>query len=287
MAMDWQICPSRFGMLMLKWLFVEVRRLVRIALVPSAASPGNGDSGFFLTSYIIDDVVAIDAGGLGLLGDLNAQFLVRDVFLSHSHMDHVASLPIFLDTVYRESGKCVTLHASEVTLDTLRRDVFNGRLWADFVGMSSPASPIVALNVLRPGHSVEVAGLRLTPIEVDHVIPTLGFLIDARGVTVAISSDTGPTDAFWQAAHEAKDLRAVFLEASFPDEMSDLALISKHLTPAMFAGEFRKLQRHVPVIAMHIKPRFYDQVVAQLRTLGLPDLRIGQPGETYEFTKAP
>jgi hypothetical protein len=100
---------------------------------------------------------------------------------------------------------------------------------------------------------------------------------------VAIPSDTGPTEKFWRSAGAAADLKAVFLEASFPDAMSELALISKHLTPAMFAAEARKLPRQVPFIAVHIKPRFYDQVVAQLGGLTLPAVRIGKPGETYQF----
>ena len=134
-----------------------------------------------------------------------------------------------------------------------------------------------------PGRSVEAAGLRLTPIAVDHVVPTLGFLVEAPGVTVAIPSDTGPTESFWRAASLAANLKAVFLEASFPDVMSDLALRSKHLTPAMFAAETRKLTDRVPYVAVHIKPRFYDQVVAELTALELPDLQVGMPGETYVY----
>ena len=232
---------------------------------------------------MIDDVVAIDAGGLGLLGDLSAQFRIQDIFLTHSHMDHIASLPIFLETVFQSSDRCVTLHAGAATLESLRRDVFNDRVWPDFIGMSEKGLPFVKVEVLEPGRPVEVAGLRLTPIAVDHVVPTLGFLVEAPGVTVAIPSDTGPTEEFWRVAGAAANLKAVFLEASFPDAMSDLAVISKHLTPAMFAAEARKLARHVPFIAVHIKPRFYDTVVAELSALESSRVQVGRPGETYVF----
>jgi ribonuclease BN (tRNA processing enzyme) len=266
-----------------KRLPAEVTSHVKITLLPSASTPGKSGSGFFMTSYIVDDVVAIDAGTLGLLGDLNSQLHVRDVFLSHSHMDHIASLPIFLDAVSGEPGKCVTCHGSKATLDTLRRHVFNDLLWADFDRLASKGPPLVRFSILRPGQVIDVAGLRVTPIEVDHVVPTFGFLIEAPGASVAISSDTGPTEAIWRAARDDAHLKAVFLEASFPDAMHDLAVVSKHLTPSMFAAEFRKVQRAVPFIATHIKPRFYDEVVAELEALGLPALRIGVPGATYEF----
>jgi len=256
---------------------------VKITLVPSSVSPGDGGRGYFLSSYVIDDVVAIDAGGLGLIGDLSAQFPIRDIFLTHSHLDHVASLPMFLETVFQSSDRRVTLHASAPTVESLRRDLFNNRLWPDFIGMSEQGTPFVDVEVLAPGRPVQVAGLRLTPIAVDHVVPTLGFLVEAPGVTVAIPSDTGPTEEFWQAAGAAADLKAVFLEASFPDAMSDLAVLSKHLTPAMFAAEARKLSRRVPFIAVHIKPRFYDAVVAELRALEFPEVQVGKPGGTYVF----
>jgi ribonuclease BN (tRNA processing enzyme) len=256
---------------------------VKISLVPSAVSEGHGARGFFVSSYVIDDVVAIDAGGLGLIGDLSAQSHVQHVFITHSHLDHIASLPVFLDTVFQSGNECVTLHASAATLETLRRDVFNDRVWPDFIGMSETGPPFVKVEPLEPGRPVEAAGLRLHPIPVDHVVPTLGFLVEAPGVTVAIPSDTGPTELFWRRAAGAMDLKAVFLEASFPNAMESLAVISKHLTPAMFAGEVRKLARPVAFIAVHIKPRFYDQVVAELQAIDVDDVQVGLPGTTYIF----
>jgi ribonuclease BN (tRNA processing enzyme) len=188
-----------------------------------------------------------------------------------------------VDNVFRSADHCVTIHAGEATLESLRRDVFNDRVWPDFIQMSEHGLPFVKVELLESRRPVEVCGLRLTPIPVDHVVPTFGFLVEAKGVTVAIPSDTGPTDEFWRAAGLAADLKAVFLEASFPNEKSELATVSKHLTPAMFAVEARKLARPATFIAVHIKPRFVDQVVEELAMLDLADLQIGKPGMTYEF----
>ncbi len=256
---------------------------MKITLVPSAVSVGGGSPGFFLSSYLIDEVVAIDAGGLGLIDDLEAQQRIEHIFLTHSHIDHIASLPILLDSVFQSGGRCITVHAGAATLESLRRDVFNNRVWPNFIEMSEKGTPFVKVALLEPGCPVEAGGLRITPLAVDHVVPTLGFLVESPGVTVAIPSDTRPTDSFWRAAGASPELKAVFLEASFPNAMSELAMISGHLTPATFAAEARKLSRPVPFIAVHIKPRFYDQVVAELHELGIPGLRIGRQGEVYEF----
>ncbi len=256
---------------------------MKITLLPSAVSAGAGDRGYYLSSYLINDTIAIDAGGLGLLGGVDVQSRVEHIFLTHSHIDHIASLPIFLETVFQTRDRCVTLHASTDTLDCLRRDIFNDRVWPDFIAMSDRGLPFVKVETIQPDQTVEVAGLRLHPHAVDHVVPTLGYLIEAPGVTVAIPSDTGPTDDFWNTARGFPDLKAVFLEASFPNDMDGLAKISKHLTPNMFASELGKLNPHVQFIAVHIKPRFYDTVVSELGHLNLPNLRIGLPGESYDF----
>src|SRR5438105_3776390 len=81
-------------------------------------------------------------------------------------------------------------------------------------------------------------------------------------------------DALWDVANAAPHLKAVFLEATFPEEMADLAEIAMHLTPRLFAAEVAKLRRPADVFAVHIKPRYYEQVVAELHALGLPNLRI-------------
>lgn len=256
---------------------------MKITLLPSAVTAGDGARGYYLSSYLIDDVIAIDAGGLGLLGGVDVQSRIEHVFLTHSHIDHIASLPIFLETVFQARDRCVTLHASSATLDSLRRDIFNNRVWPDFIAMSEKGLPFVKLEILEPDLPVDVAGLRFRPISVDHVVPTLGFLVEAPGVTVAIPSDTGPAETFWRSANAAPNLKAVFLEASFPNAMESLALISKHLTPAMFAAEIHKLSPAIECIAVHIKPRFYDAVVAELGLLNLPNVKIGLPGESYVF----
>lgn len=256
---------------------------MKITLIPSAVSAGGGGRGSFVTSYVIDDVVAIDAGGLGFLGDLAAQCRIGHIFLTHSHLDHVASLPMFLETVFQSSESCVTVYASAPTLACLRRDVFNDRIWPDFFSISENGPPFLKIEILEEGRPVDVAGLRITPIPVDHIVPTFGFLVEAPGVAVAIPSDTGPTASFWATAGAAANLKAVFLDASFPNAMEELAFSSKHLTPKLFAAEAEKLPRQVPFYAVHIKPRYYDTVVAELNALNLKHVHVGTPGETYVF----
>lgn len=254
---------------------------MKIKLVGSTI--GEGPPRHFASSYLVNDWLAIDAGTLGLLSPLEAQRNVRHVLLSHSHIDHLATLPLFLDNVYESGSDCPTIHASPAVLECLRRDLFNDRLWPDLLRLSAENHPFLRLCPLEPGARLQLEDVAITAVELDHVVPTYGFLVEQQEAAVAIVSDTGPTERLWALARKVPQLKGVFLEAAFPDALAELAEASRHLTPTRFAGEIQKLGRDVRVIAVHIKPAFHEQVVAELEALGLKNLEIGEPGREYCF----
>jgi ribonuclease BN (tRNA processing enzyme) len=255
---------------------------MRVVLAPSTTGP---ESKYHqLSTFVINDVVAIDAGCLGLFGGPAEQARVRHVFLTHSHIDHLASLPIFLENVQGAHAEPVTVYGGEEVLDCLQRDVFNDRLMPDFIRISRERKPpFLRLERLTSGTPVLVDGLRVTPVPVNHAVPTFAFVIEGPDAAVAIVTDTGPTEQIWQRCKAAPSLKAVFLEAAFPDSNAWLAEIAQHLTTSQFVGEVRKLGADVPVFAVHLKPRFHDQIVAELAAHGLPNVRIGIPGVVYSF----
>ena len=129
---------------------------MRIELLPSSFPETEIQ---YLVSFVVNDTVAIDAGSLGLLADLGRQQAIRHVFLTHEHLDHIASLPLFLDNVYSAGPECVELLAAADVLEFLHGDIFNGRVWPDFFRLSSPDRPFLRTTVLEPMVSVERAGL--------------------------------------------------------------------------------------------------------------------------------
>lgn len=257
---------------------------MKVHIVPSSVGESNHHQ--ILATYIINDSVAIDAGVLGLLSPLEAQRRVRHVFLSHSHLDHLATLPIFIDNVYLPGPNCPSVWCSPQVLETLQRDLFNDRLWPDMIRLSGEESPFLRLETLSAEQPVEVEGLRITPIELKHVVPTLGFLIEelATSAAVLFVSDTGPTERIWEIANQTPGLKGVLLEASFPNSMRWLADKAAHLTPELFRDELTKLKRPVPVHVIHVKLAFEAQILGELRALGLPNLCIAEPGTTLEFS---
>ncbi len=256
---------------------------MKIKLLPSGTSSTGEPELQFLTSYLINDTVAIDAGSLGLALDLEAQRKVKHVVLSHTHIDHLASLPIFLENTLEFSGTRVTIHGSDAVLDGLRRHIFNDCLWPDLTRATLNSQPFFHLARLEAGRPLEISGLRITPVPVNHVVPTMGFLVEEGGAAAVFTIDTGPTEELWRRANALPAVSAVFLEVTFPNAMDELGQLAKHLTPRIFADEVRKLSRPAKIIAIHIKASFYDQVVDELQSLKLPDLEIGLPGKEYCF----
>lgn len=253
---------------------------MRIELLPSSVPSSESQ---FLVSFLINDAVAIDAGPLGLVADLDRQRRVRHVFLTHEHVDHIATLPIFLENVYEPGPACVELLAAADLLESLQRDIFNGRVWPDFFSLSIENDRFVQATSVAAGASVERAGLTITPLPVAHSVDTLGFLVDDGRAAVAVPSDTGPADLLWDMLAAAPRLDAVFLEVSFPNSMAELAAATGHHCPATFAVEIRKLGRQVRWIVVHRKPRFAREIAAELATLALPNVELVIPGHRYEF----
>jgi ribonuclease BN (tRNA processing enzyme) len=254
---------------------------VKLTLIPSTV--GSGPHSQFLSSCLVNDTVALDAGCLGMYRTPQDQARVRHVLLSHTHIDHLASLPVFIENAYEGRAESVIVHGSAAVLDTVQRDLFNDRLWPDFIALSQGDKPFLRLSPLEAGQTLEVEGLRITPVALDHVVPTVGFLLSDDQCSVAFVSDTGPTEEIWQQANALPNLQAVFLEATFPNDMAWLADVSKHLTPATFAAEVRKLIRPVRLFAIHLKARFQEQVAAELLALGLPNLEVARFDQPYEF----
>jgi len=128
-----------------------------------------------------------------------------------------------------------------------------------------------------------VNGVTIRAVHVSHIVPTTGFILEDADGAFAFSSDTGPTDRFWEVVNSVKKLKAVITETSFPNELQDLATISGHLTPQSLDRELGKLKRTVPVYLYGGKPRHLPVIKKQVAALKRKNLRFFVQGQTYRF----
>lgn len=259
---------------------------MRLQLLPSTVG-GDGPAQL-LSSYLVDDSICIDAGSIGFHTSLEMQLGVKHIFLTHSHSDHVASLPTFLDVQLGASNPeppPITIYATEVTATDIRRDILNDRHYPDFLRICEEmGQDLLRLEIIKPGVPVEVDGKRVTAIPVDHVVETVAYVIEDAASACAIVTDTGPTSEIWQRCHEVQGLSTVVLELAFPRRLQWLADASKHLTPDTFVEERQKAPDpdQLQMLAVHLKANQYDEIVSELEELSLPGVEVMKSGFDYQ-----
>jgi len=258
---------------------------LKIQLLPSSFdADGRATPAQRLTCFLIDDRVTVDAGSIGLALTESQRQTVRDVIVTHPHMDHIASLPIFVDDLFGELREPVLIHGTQEVIELLKRDVFNDNVYPRFDELRNQHGVVMKYVPFRVGEEFKVAHLRVTAVDVNHIVPTVGLVVSDGKSTVAFSSDTAETEALWDEVNRAPRLDALFIEASFPNSMRELAKASKHLTPEMLAGELAKLSHNsIDILAVHLKPAFRPTLVKELAALGIEKLNVMEAGRVYEW----
>lgn len=258
---------------------------MRIQLLPSSFNAGGtANAAQRLTCFLIDESVSVDAGSLGIALTDEQRKTVRDVIVTHPHMDHIASLPIFVDDLFGELEKPIRIHATEEVIGLLKQDVFNDVVYPKFDELKNQNGRVMEyapFDVLKP---FKVAHLTVTAVHVNHIVPTVGLLICDGKTTVAFSSDTAETEQFWELVNQSERLDALFIEASFPNAMRKLAEASKHLTPEMLHSELGKLSHNgMDILAVHLKPAYREAVAQELDEIGIKNLKVMETGKVYEW----
>jgi ribonuclease BN (tRNA processing enzyme) len=233
------------------------------------------------TCFLVDDVLALDAGALTSTLPLERLCKVDHILVGHSHFDHVKDLPLLADLVIGRRDRPVTIHASRECARALRENMFNDALWPDFTRIPSRKAPVLQIKTFKAGSSFQVGPYRVRSIPVSHPVESCGFVISDGDTTLAMSGDTGPTERLWKVLNQTENLKALLLETSFPNAMQALADVSGHLTPHTLATELTKFRRNgAEVLLYHLKPAYVAELKRELKKLPVEVLELG---DTFEF----
>ncbi|MBO9678839.1 MAG: 3',5'-cyclic-nucleotide phosphodiesterase [Acidovorax sp.] len=220
------------------------------------------------TAFLLGDRILIDAGtGVGDL-TLEEMRTIDHVFLTHSHLDHVAALPLMLDAVGAQRAAPVTVHALPETIAALGAHVFNDTIWPDFSRLPTQDAPFVRYAPLAAGQQLEIAGIPIEVLPANHTVPAVGYAARGARGWWAFSGDTGPNPALWQRLN-AMDLAMLVIETAFSSRESQLAQRSLHLSPPMLVSELLQWRPKTacPVYITHTKPLETDRILAEVRNL--------------------
>ena len=258
---------------------------MRVQLLPSTFdSQGRATFEQRLTCFLIDECVAVDAGSIALALTAAQRKSVRDIIVTHPHMDHIASLPIFIDDLFETLESPVRVYATPEVIALLERDIFNWNVYPRFSELKNEFGPVMEYVPIPKDQEFQVAHLRVRAVAVNHIVPTVGLVVSDGNSTVAFSSDTSETDEFWSVINRVRHVDALLIEASFPDSMAKLAEVSRHYTPASLRRDLRKLRHNgLDILAVHIKPAYRQMVIDELNALNIPKLGVMESGRIYNW----
>ena len=237
------------------------------------------------------------------------------MLISHSHMVHVKDLALLADQVIGRRNESIVLHCGPETAETLHSSYFNNYLWPDFTKIPSPESPVMRIQVQKPGRSFHIGALTgavapkpsreklvkvrkpekaasleegeydVTYVPVTHPVESMAMIIRGSTGSILYTSDTGPTAKLWQVANEVEDLKGLFVELSFPNHMQALADVAGHYTPQTLKAEMAKIDRRdeIPLFVYHLKPTFYDVTKNELAALNLKNTHLVELTDEFHF----
>lgn len=247
-------------------------------------SGGIGGRSQRTTAFLLDHDILLDAGtGAGELSV--AELAVIDhVFITHAHLDHVAVLPMLIDTVADRRRTPLTVYATEAVITIMRNHLFNWAIWPDFTELPTLQTPFMRFQTVEIGVPVLIGGRTITPLPVEHTVPAVGYCIDSGVASLAFSGDTGPCNAFWRTLNRIGNLRHLIIECAFSNREEALARASRHFCPSLLAKELPKLEKDCEIHITHLKPGQVELTMEEIASdLGEFKPRMLQNNQVIEF----
>lgn len=234
---------------------------------------GGIGAGLRTTSLKVDHDIMIDAGSG--LGDLSLEELshIKHIFLTHSHLDHIAFIPFLVDSIFERIQESVVIHAQAETIQALKAHIFNWVIWPDFSELPSKQKPVLRFQEMSPGDVVSLEGRQVEMIQVNHVVPAVGYRVQDANGSFAFTGDTHTNDSFWDALNKHHSLDLLISEVSFTNRQSQLANIAKHYCPATLGADLAKLRHRPDIYLTHLKPGEEVSILAECRA-SIPQLSL-------------
>lgn len=241
-------------------------------------------AGLHTTSLLLDGDILLDAGtGVGELS-LPELRRLRHIFLTHSHLDHIAGLPLLVDTLFGLSDAPLTIHALPETIEVLKTHIFNWKVWPDFAELPSRAESTMRYRPMQVGESVTVDGRTITMLPAVHTVPAAGYSIVTPEHAIAFSGDTSENDVLWEALNRLPRLDLLLVECAFADADRDLADLARHYCPERLGRDLAKLTHRPRILITHLKPAYEDRIMAECRAAAPDrDLHRLRDGDSLAF----
>lgn len=219
---------------------------------------------FRTTSFLVDHDILIDAGTGVTELSLTELSLIDHIFITHSHIDHICSLPLMLDSVGCMRSSPLTVYATEATLEILKRHIFNWAIWPDFSEIPNTQQPFMRYQAISLGEVVALQGRKITAVPAVHTVPAVGYHLDSGEGSLVFSGDTCSNDGLWAVVNQIENLRYLIIETAFSNSEKALALLSQHLCPSLLADELAKFKGKAEIYITHLKPDEVELIMHEI-----------------------
>ncbi|HEY8356073.1 MAG TPA: 3',5'-cyclic-nucleotide phosphodiesterase [Ramlibacter sp.] len=245
------------------------------------------------TSFLVGDDVLVDAGtGVGDL-TLEEMRVIRHVLLTHSHLDHIAALPLMVDAVASQLTEPIRIHALPGTIAALKTHIFNNVIWPDFSRIPTAEAPFISFHEIQVGQVLELNGKHVEVLPAVHTVPACGYAVSGTDGAWVFTGDTERNPAFWRRVNQM-DVAALVIETAFSNREQDLARRSLHLSPLALAEELDCIAqgRNFPIFITHTKPAETELIMTEIQRFDqtqpfgpnvVHDIRWLRAGQEFEL----
>lgn len=233
-------------------------------------------------AFLIDGILLLDAGTIGSVLSEEEQWNIHNIFITHSHLDHIRGIPALADNIIiKNLNHTVKIHCTNDVRTAMQNHLFNNIIWPDFTKIPSSADPVIAYSNLIAYQEYEVEGYTIQAIPVNHTVPAVGFRVASGGRTLVYTGDTGPTEDIW---NYCSGIDALIVEVSFPNSMESLAILTKHMTSSMLKQELTKIDS-LPkrILVTHPKPQYVDIIRDEIESLDIAGIELLRDGSVYDI----
>ena len=220
-----------------------------------------------LVSFLIDDILAVDAGSLVSELTFPEQRKIKAILLSHGHYDHIRAVPAF---AFNNSDRTTKVIATPKTLEILSSHLIDGVVYPEFTSDASfLQKATIKLVPLEPFKPQNIEGYEVIAVPVPHPLDSVGFEITSSdGKTLFYTGDTGPgLSSIWGNISP----QLIIADVTWPNSLSTAAREAGHLCPKMLEkelAEFRRLKGYFPrVVIIHLSPQHEPEIEREVREI--------------------
>jgi cAMP phosphodiesterase len=234
-------------------------------------STGSRTQKYITPSFRINNSIFIDAGNIVMKLEEGAS-VVEHVLITHAHFDHIVDLPFVIENCFDKRTKPLNIYGLKYTIDALKEHLFNNIVWPDFskIPLISGGQPSMIFHEIEYEKEFQIENFVFRPFEVNHLIPTSGFVITDLDLdsSIFITADTYLSDHIWQEVEKNKKIKTIITEISFHSALNGLAEVSKHLTPDLLNQELSKVKREdIKILVYHLKSTSYDIIEKEIHSM--------------------